>query len=140
MINTVLFVIVAGTITAFATMYIIYFSMKGVATMNENRIELVVFRKRVKTKEGKAFPVYLSHLTKKSTGEIIPVTVKFTRDIDDIASFPAVLLIDRRDANLSSRSYGTNEYGESLYRNYLWVKDYVVSDRPYEDKSLEDFV
>lgn len=103
-------------------------------------MEITVFAKKRKTKEGKAFTSYLTKLIKKSTGEIITATVKFREECGAPKSetCPCNIIIDKKNANLSSREFEREDTGEMATSYSLWISAWEKGSE-YIDKSLDDF-
>lgn len=103
-------------------------------------MEITIFAKKRKTKEGKAFTSYLTKLVRKSTGETITATVKFREECGSpkSESCPCNIIVDKKNANLSSREYEREDTGETVTAFSLWVSEWSKGSE-YVDKSLDDF-
>lgn len=101
-------------------------------------MELTVFAKKRTTTEGKRFYTYLTQLTRKEDGERVSVQVKFPEGLAPKADeCPLNIIVDKEKANLATKNIGT-ENGEIISRT-LWIKDYTISENPFEDTSLDDY-
>lgn len=87
----------------------------------------------------KIFYTYLSTLIKKSTGEAVPVQVKFREKCGapDPDLCPRYITVDKKNANLTYEKY-QNDDGETLEAAKLWITDWTDGGE-YEDHSLDDF-
>lgn len=103
---------------------------------------ITIFRKKVTPHNGnKPFNKYVTTLTNKA-GEKVYADVMFEDGCTKPADFPCVIEIEKKNANLSSK---TREYTDDLTgetkeftRNTLWVKD-IKAVHEYVDTSLDDF-
>ena len=111
-------------------------------------MKLNIFGKKGTSKDGRAFPIYLSTLTKKD-GTEMKVSVKFRQDAKqpDLADCPCVIEVDKKNANLTIKEIKDAETGELLYDETtgevfrsmsLWVAAWKMVG-PYVDHSLDDF-
>ena len=101
-------------------------------------MELTVFAKKRTTTEGKRFYTYLTQLTRKEDGERVSVQVKFPEGLAPKADdCPLNITVDKEKANLAIKKLGT-ENGEIISRT-LWIKEYTISENPFEDTSLDDY-
>lgn len=103
-------------------------------------MEITVFAKKRKTREGKAFTSYLTKLVRKSTGEAITATVKFREECGTpkAESCPCNIIVDKSQANLSSKEFEREDTGETVTSYSLWVSEWSKGSE-YVDKSLDDF-
>ena len=100
-------------------------------------MQLTIFAKK-RTKDDRTFYNYLSHITRSSTGESIAVQVKFPEEIrPKPADCPMNIIVDKENANLSTRNYTKND-GTAGTAYSLWVGKWSEGE-PYEDHSLDDF-
>ena len=110
-------------------------------------MEITVFAKQRRTKEGKIFYSFLSTLTKKDGTQLV-CTVKFREDANQPKpeQCPMNILVSKADANLSTRKFTrevtdpvtgeiTTEEGMS---HTLWVSSWLPGGQ-YVDHSLDDF-
>lgn len=101
-------------------------------------MELTVFAKKRTTTEGKRFYTYLTQLTRKEDGERVSVQVKFPEGLAPKADdCPLNITVDKDKANLATKKVGTDN-GEITSRT-LWIKEYMISENPFEDTSLDDY-
>lgn len=106
-------------------------------------MEITVFRKKINPVNGnKPFTKFVTTLTNKSTGEIVYCDVRFDESVEVPKTFPCVITIDKKNANLSHRTkeYTDEKTGETkeYHRNTLWIKA-IDSVAEYVDNSLSDF-
>ena len=101
-------------------------------------MELTVFAKKRTTTEGKRFYTYLTQLTRKEDGVHVSVQVKFPEGLaPKVDDCPLNITVDKEKANLAIKKLGT-ENGEIISRT-LWIKEYTISENPFEDTSLDDY-
>ena len=101
-------------------------------------MELTVFAKKRTTKEGKHFYTYLTQLTRIEDGEPVTVQAKFPEGLAPKADdCPLNIIVDKEKANLAIKEIET-ENGEITSRT-LWIKEYRISEIPFEDTSLDDY-
>lgn len=113
-------------------------------------MQINVFHKKGTSSDGRAFPIFLSTLT-KNNGEQTSVNVKF-RDVcgaPDPKDCPCIIEVPREKANLvikpiiveedGVKVVLTNDDGEPKMRNTLWVSDWSMVG-PYIDHSLDEYV
>lgn len=111
-------------------------------------MKLNIFGKKGTSKDGRAFPIYLSTLTKKDGSEI-KVSVKFRQDAKqpELSECPCIIEVDKKNANLTVKEIKDPETGEFLYdetsgevktSKTLWVSAWKMVG-PYVDHSLDDF-
>lgn len=99
---------------------------------------LTIFAKKRTSKDNKSFYTYLTQLKKKESDENVTVQVKFPDDFKpNPAECPMNIEVEKKNANLQEKKVITDS-GEIVSRT-LWVKDYEVSENPYEDSSLDDY-
>lgn len=103
-------------------------------------MELTIFAKKRLTKEGKTFYTYLTTLTRKD-GSTLTAAVKFREScgIPKPEQCPMIIIVEKSAANLSIKEMTTDE-GNMFSSATLWVSDWMLSDRKYEDHSLDDFM
>lgn len=105
-------------------------------------MQITVFRKKVTPRNGnKPFFKYVTTMTKKD-GEKVYADVMFEDGVTIPSTFPCVIDLDKKQANLNSKDidYTDEKTGEekNFIRNTLWVKGYNnISE--YIDTSLDDF-
>lgn len=101
-------------------------------------MELTVFAKKRTTKEGKLFYTYLTQLTRIEDGEPVTVQAKFLEGLAPKADdCPLNIIVDKEKANLATKKIETED-GEITSRT-LWIKEYRISEIPFEDTSLDDY-
>ena len=85
------------------------------------------------------FYTYLTTLVNKSTGELMPVQVKFRQacGAPDPNKCPQFISVDKKDANLSWEDY-VNDEGETLKAAKMWVTSWSPAGE-YVDHSLDEF-
>lgn len=101
-------------------------------------MEISIFAKRRRTKDGREFFAYLSSLRKKD-GDTIPVSVKFNKEIQPPKpeSCPCNIIVDKENCNLSSKKFFREETGEILETHTLWVNQYAAGSE-FVDHSMDD--
>lgn len=100
-------------------------------------IIIPVFKKTIKTQDGRAFTKYLSSLTSKSTGEAVTVVVKFKGN-EPTGPFPLNIVIEKGGVNLSVKiRHGAD--GTEYKTHTLWVERWKQGPA-YEDHSMDDFM
>ena len=101
-------------------------------------MEITIFAKNKRTKEGKPFVTYLSTLRKK-TGAMQTVAVRFRETClaPRPEDCPKNIVIEKSDANLSEKHY-TGVGGETCTAFTLWVSKYSDGS-DYVDTSLDDY-
>lgn len=102
-------------------------------------MEITVFAKKRHTNDGKSFFSYLATL-KKKTGENVTVSVRFREDAGNPKpeNCPMNIIINKTDANLSSRVYTREDTGEDAISYTLWVSAWSKGAE-YVDHSLDEF-
>lgn len=102
-------------------------------------MKLLIFAKKRTANDGKIFYNYLSTLVRKSTGEAVPVQVKFRQECGapDPHKCPVYINVNKEDCNLSTREL-TNEEDNTVKKvNTLWVSKWADGGK-YVDTSLDD--
>lgn len=101
-------------------------------------MELTVFAKKRTTTEGKPFYIYLTQIIRKKDGKVVSAQVKFPEGSAPKSSeCPINITVDKKHANLSVKEVQT-EKGSVVSRT-LWIKEYTISENPFEDNSLDDY-
>lgn len=99
---------------------------------------LTIFAKKRTSKENKSFYTYLTQLKKKDSDESVTVQVKFLDEFKpNPLECPMNIEVEKKNANLQEKKV-TTDSGEIVSRT-LWVKEYNVSENPYEDSSLDEY-
>ena len=100
-------------------------------------MKITLFAKKRTSNEGKVFYNYLATLVRKSTGETIPVQVKFREACGspDPHKCPCYIEVNSKDANLSSHTIETDSGSKTV--NILWVTKWAFAGE-YVDNSMED--
>jgi hypothetical protein len=103
-------------------------------------MQLAIFAKKRKTKDGKSFYGYLSTMTRKSTGEAQTISVKFRDECGqpNAADCPCNIIVDKKDCNMSTRTFVREDTGEAATSYTLWVNKWAKGPA-YVDHSLDDF-
>ena len=101
-------------------------------------MKLLIFSKKRTANDGKVFYNYLSTLVRKSTGEAIPIQVKFRQECGapDPHTCPCYILVEKTDANLTSREILTDDNSVKKV-NTLWVSTWK-NGGDYIDHTLDD--
>lgn len=100
-------------------------------------MKLTIFSKSMKSKEDRKFKVYLTRLKRKD-GEEVPVRVSWAESVVIPSSFPCIIEVEKKNANLSQKKYKDLEGNEGVSYT-LWVNEYTLSKEEYVDHSLDDF-
>ena len=100
-------------------------------------MEITIFSKRCTTKEGKPFLRYLTKLTKKTTGEVVSMSVKFRESAGAPESCPCVIQVTKAGCNISTRST-TDKNGEPVSYPTLWVSEWKPGGE-YIDHSTDEY-
>lgn len=100
-------------------------------------MKLTIFSKSMKSKEDRKFKVYLTRLRNKN-GEEVSVRVAWAEGVVIPAQFPCIILVDKKDANLSTRTY-KSEDGSTGTSHTLWVNAYTPTTEEYVDHSLDEY-
>lgn len=103
-------------------------------------MEITVFAKERKTKEGRAFTSYVTKLLNKSTGEIETMTVKFRQACGspDAKDCPCNIEIAKSDCNVQEQSYTREDTGETMIGKSLWVNSWAMGSE-YIDHSTDEY-
>ena len=103
-------------------------------------MNITIFAKKRNTKDGKKFYSYLTTLTKKD-GTELTTAVKFHESCGNPRpeECPLNVIIEKTDANLSSKKFTNPETGEVFDSFTLWVKNWVRDEKTWVDESLNDF-
>ena len=105
----------------------------------ENKLELTIFAKDGQSNDGRKYTRYITRLVRKSTGEIVTVSVKFRESCGapNRDKCPMNIIVDKKNSNLQSRDY-INKNGEPSIGYTMWISEWAEGS-PYEDHSLDDF-
>lgn len=101
-------------------------------------LTLNVFKKVRTTKEGKAFPAYITRITNKETGETVASSLKFEEDVDVPKEFP--IRIDVISGSVSTRKFTDEKTNEEKVGYTVWVREWKKSDEEYVDESLNEWI
>lgn len=102
-------------------------------------MEIVVFSKARTSKDGRAFYSYIGKMTRKSTGEVLTVAVKFRRDCGapDPHTCPRVIQFDKSNANFTEKTFITDD-GKTITSRTLWLSAWMDGGE-FVDTSMDDF-
>lgn len=102
-------------------------------------MQISIFAKRRQTKEGKTFYNYLSTIRNRE-GKDIPCQVRFREGCGQpkAEQCPMNIVFDKKNANLTSRTYTDHDTAEIRQSKVLWVSEWQPGE-PYIDHSLDDF-
>lgn len=105
----------------------------------ETNMELTIFAKKRTTEEGKSFYSYITTLTKKG-GEKQTVGVRFREECGQPKgdACPCNIIVQKGNANLSTKSFIREDTGEAAESLTLWVKAWEKGSE-YVDTSLDDY-
>lgn len=104
-------------------------------------MKLTIFAKKRTTKEGKTFYTYLSTMTRKD-GTELTTSVKFRDDCGSPKpeNCPVNIIVNKENANLSTRTYTREDNGELAMSYTLWVSAWELDTaNPFVDHSLDEF-
>lgn len=104
-------------------------------------MELTLFAKKRTTREGKSFYTYLTKLTRKD-GTEVTTAVKFRDNgmtLPRPEDCPCNIIVEKKDANFSTRTLVNDTTGEMIQSNTLWVSAWTKGAE-YVDNSMDDFV
>lgn len=101
-------------------------------------MRLTIFAKTLRSREGKPFKVYLTRL-KKTTGEEDTCRVMFREGIQIPPSFPVIVDVEKKNAQLSSKHY-LDDSGQEHKTLTLWVDAYTPTGEEYIDHSLDEYI
>lgn len=99
-------------------------------------MEITVRSKLKRTKEGRPFTSFFTSLQKQD-GSTIACEVKF-KDVSAPESFPCNIVIEKGNANLSTRNYTAND-GSTKHAHTLWITAYQPGSA-FVDHSLDEFI
>lgn len=101
-------------------------------------MKITVFAKKGKSREGKTFNKFVGRLH-KTDGTEIPVQIKFREECGEPKAIdcPMNVIVEKSDANLTSRDYVREDNGETGTAYTLWISKWVQGE-PYVDTSLDD--
>lgn len=102
-------------------------------------MELTIFAKKRTTEEGKSFYSYITTLTKKD-GEKQTVGVRFREECGQPKgdTCPCNIIVEKGNANLSTKSFIREDTGEVAESLTLWVKAWEKGSE-YVDTSLDEY-
>ena len=103
-------------------------------------MELTVFAKKRQAKDGRTFYTYISTLVKKTTGESLTTQVKFRESCGQPKpeECPMNIIVDKKNANFTTKELQNEETGQTIVSNTLWVTDWKKGTE-YVDHSMDDF-
>lgn len=98
-----------------------------------------IFAKKKQKDNSVNFYVYLGRLRRKD-GTELPVTIRFRDGVPKPKPLdcPMYIEFDKKNANLSSRTYEDADSGELRTAWTLWLSDWAPGPA-YVDDSLDDF-
>lgn len=100
-------------------------------------MEITIFAKKKKAKNGKEFVTYLTTLQKKD-GTEDTMEVKFREEVGEPRNCPCNIEVEKTDINIQKKSVTREDTGELITVKKLWVKAWKPGS-PYEDRSLDDY-
>lgn len=102
-------------------------------------MEITLFCKKRKTKEGKSFDSFLAKLTKKG-GTQITASVRFREECGQPkgSECPCNIVIEKGQCNMSEREWFNDETGEISKSYTLWITGWERGSE-YVDHSMDDF-
>lgn len=103
-------------------------------------MKLAIFAKRMQSKEGKQYAIYLTTLQNRVTGEEIKARVKFREGggVPKPDNCPMNIIVSKENANLVTSKYTIEDTGEERLTRVLWVGEWSEGE-PYVDHSLDEY-
>ena len=101
-------------------------------------MEITIFAKKRKAHNGNEFYSYLAKLMNKNTGELETMDVKFKGEKPEPAACPMNIDVEKKDCNVSTRTYTDEASAETRIRKTLWVNAWTPGSA-YEDHSMDDY-
>lgn len=99
-------------------------------------MKITVFSKKISKHDGSKFTGYVTRLNKKDGIEVY-CRVRFTGDCQAPRNCPAIITINKQDANMVKRTIVNNDKKYDVYT--LWVSNWEPTDEEYIDHSLDEF-
>ena len=102
-------------------------------------MKITVFAKECKKRDGGTFYRYIGKLTRKSTGEVVTVSVNFRQECGapNPHNCPRIVEFDKKNANYSESDF-TKEDGTTIKTRELWISKWKDGGE-FVDNSLDDF-
>lgn len=113
-----------------------------------------IFGKTRTTADGRTFPAYTTRLEDRDSGELITCSVKFTAGAGDgpaVKDCPMNIRVTRDALSYSEKEYTKKDRaGNDILDEFtglpatgisrtLWVRDWTVAKKAYEDHSADRF-
>lgn len=104
-------------------------------------MEILIFAKRRKTSEGKTFNAYITTLiTKNNEPHTMGVKFREICQAPRAEECPMYINVDRKDANIATKTYEREDTGETAIAKTLWISAWEKSDKEYVDTSLDEYI
>lgn len=102
-------------------------------------MNVTIFAKNRKTKEGKSFIAYIGRLRKKD-GTETSCSVKFKEDCGapNKSDCPMIIGVEKSNANMSTQTYIDEASGTEKQSFTLWVDAWSIVGE-YVDNSLDEY-
>lgn len=102
-------------------------------------MKITVFAKKGTSKDGKTFFRFLGKMTRKSTGEVVTVAVKFRTECGapDPHNCPRVIEFDKKAANYAEKTI-TKDDGTTIISREVWLTAWKDCGE-FVDTSMDDF-
>lgn len=100
-------------------------------------IEITVFEKKAKSKDGRQFSIYLTKLP----GDTDTARVKFREYSTPPKTFPVNIELTQKECSFVEREYAQEVDGDLVKRKErtLWVGNWSLSDNEYRDNSMDKY-
>ena len=104
-------------------------------------MEITIFAKKRKNKEGRDFYSFLTTLTNKKTGEQETMQVRFREACGnpDPKDCPCNIKVEKGDCNIAVRTYIREDTGEICEAKVLWITKWIKGSA-YVDTSMDDYI
>lgn len=102
-------------------------------------MELTIFCKTMKKKDGGTYPRYISRLTKKN-GEEVSFAVKFEQEAGQPKpeNCPCIISVEKEDASYSEKKK-TRDNGSTVIQREMFIKKWSKTDKEWVDNSMDAF-
>lgn len=102
-------------------------------------MELTIFCKTMKKKDGGTYPRYISRLSKKN-GEEVSFAVKFEQEAGQPKpeNCPCIINVEKEDASYSEKKK-TRDNGSTVIQREMYIKKWSKLDKEWVDNSMDAF-
>ena len=103
-------------------------------------MEITIFAKERKNKDGKTFWGYLTRIINKKTGEVETLGVRFRQSCGspDPNKCPMNIKVEKKDVNIAENTYTREDTGETAISKCMWVNNWKEGSE-YIDHSTDDY-